>query len=402
MKIELPDFWLQHEGAELLARTAALLAQYNGDTLRVVTKLRTEKPDLPQHIYSKTIECSLARLRAFPYGNWTQHGFFTRQSVEQATAPAIAQHHAARFAGCRCVLEICTGAGFDTAALATRAERVISIEADAELAAMARHNLAVQNIRNVEILCGRAEDIIPTLDISSVDGVWADPSRRIDGHRADEPELYAPPLSVVAGLAQGRRCGIKIAPAATIESYPDAAREWIGYGNECREQLLWFNAPVIHNTVTLVDRQAVFFPVADAPREDILSKRSPGELAGLYLVEPHNALVRSGVLHSLYTEDCIELIDPHIAYGISILPPSPSPLYTRFRILEAFSWNEKLLKARLRERGWSNGTEIKKRGFPQLPEQVRSKLKLPSKGIAGVIILTRVAEGHLVLLAERL
>jgi SAM-dependent methyltransferase len=398
----LPDFWLQSDGADLLARTATLLDRFKGDTLRTVTRLRTEVPNLPQHIYSRTIECALARIKARPYGEWTRHGFFTRQSVEQATSPAIAHHHASRFAGCRFVLEICTGAGFDTAALAARAERVLSIEADPEVAAMARHNIAVQNINNVEVVCGRAEEIIPTLDIRDVDALWADPSRRIDGQRADEPELYAPPLSFVVGLAEERRCGIKIAPAATPEPHAGAAHEWIGYGSECREQILWFNAPVIDNTVSLVDQKAIFLPVADVSREEIVSRRSPGELSGLYLVEPHNALVRSGVLHSLYAEDCIELLDPHIAYGISILPPSPSPFYTRFHILEAFPWNEKLLKTRLRERGWSNGTEIKKRGFPQLPEQVRAKLKLPSKGTSGVVILTRVGEGHLVLLAERM
>lgn len=402
MTTEFPDFWLQSDGAELLVRTATLLAQYNNDTLRVITRLRTEFPDLPPHIYAKTVECSLARLKARQYGHWTEHGFFTRQSVEQATSPAIARHHAARFSGCQCVLEICTGAGFDTAALAARAQRVISIEADPELAAMARHNLAVQNIHNVEVLCGRAEEVIPTLDISSVDGLWADPSRRMEGQRADDPELYTPPLSFVLGLVGKRRGGIKIAPAATVTVDSAVAHEWIGYGNECREQILWIKAPVVQNTVSLIDQQAVFFPVADTTREDIVSARAPEELAGLYLVEPHNALVRSGVLQSLYAEDCIELIDSHIAYGLSNVQPSPSPFYTRFHILEAFPWNEKLLKSRLREREWGNGTEIKKRGFPQLPEQVRAKLKLPSKGKAGVVILTRVGKGHLAILAERL
>lgn len=401
MTTENSGFRHGSESDQILALAAALIQQYNGDTLRVVTRLRTDLPGLPPEVYATAVEQALARLRARPYGTWTEQGLFTRQSVEQATAPAIARHHAARFAGCRLVLEICTGAGFDTAALAAVADRVITIEADPELAAMARHNLAVQNIQNVEVLCGRAEDVIPTLDMSAVDGLWADPSRRIGGQRADDPELYAPPLSFVLGITGSRRCGVKIAPAAEPVIRPGVAREWTGYADECREQVLWMNAPVVDNTVSLADRQAVFIPVAGTTREELVSARTPDQLAGLYLVEPHKALVRSGVLHSLYAEDCIELLDVHIAYGISVLQPSPSPFYTRFRILEAFTWNEKRLKSRLREKGWGNGTEIKKRGFPQTPEQVRTRLKLPSKGTAGVVLLTRVGEGHLAILAER-
>lgn len=395
------DFWRSGEGQRLLARVEELLRQHGGDTLRVVGALRLA---VPQHsaFHSQAIAIAQARTKAMVYGTWTQQGLFTRQSVEQATAPAIAHHHAARFRGCGTVLEICTGAGFDTAALAAVVKRVISIEANSELAAMARHNLACQGIGNVDVVVGRAEDVGAALDLAAIDGVWADPSRRSDTRRLDNPDDYAPSLSFVLGIAGSRRCGIKIAPAATLEVLPHGwKREWIGYGGECREQVLWNNDAVIDNTVSLVDKGIVFQPQTNIARENLLCRVPMESWAGMEFVEPHNALVRSGVLQVFYAERGIALLDTHIAYGISKEHLPPSPFLTRFRICEAFAWNEKYLRKRLRELGWSNATEIKKRGFPQTPEQVRTKLKLPAQGVQGVVVLTRMGKGHIVVLAER-
>ena len=176
-------FWASGDGAALLEQASALAERLAGDTLRMVAALRAAFPEQPPDIVARAVETALARRKAPAYGEWAGRGLFTRRSVEQATAPEIARHRAARFAGCRTVVEICTGAGFDTAALAAVAGRVVSIEADEELAAFARHNLAVQGIANVEVIAGRAEDVAAALDMASVDGVWADPSRRTDNDR---------------------------------------------------------------------------------------------------------------------------------------------------------------------------------------------------------------------------
>lgn len=395
------DFWSSSEGMQLLELVRVLLQQYNGDTLRTVSALRAATPQYGA-FHSQALSLTQARGKAREYGMWTERGLFTRQSVEQATAPALAQHHAERFRGCATVVEICTGAGFDTAALARVAQRVVSIEANPELAAMARHNLACQGITNVDVRVGTAEEVVPTLDLSRVDGVWADPSRRTDTRRLDNPDDYAPSLSFVLGVAGERRCGIKIAPAATLSAVPQGwVREWVGYGGECREQVLWNAADVVDNTVSLVDSGIAFQPSTAVARESLVCTVPMLHWTGMMLVEPHNALVRSGVLQEFYAERGIELLDTHIAYGLCRQDAEPSPFFTRFRIVEAFAWNEKHVRKRLKERGWSNATEIKKRGFPHTPEQVRAKLKLPAQGKQGVVVLTRMGNKHVVVLAER-
>lgn len=394
--------WAHGSNAAMLQRASALVEQFAGETLRVVPALRSEFPKQSAPAVSRAVEFALARCKVQAYGEWTRAGLFTRQSAEQATAPAVAEHHASRFVGCRSVLEICTGAGFDTAALARVVRRVVSIEADAELAELARHNLAVQGIYNVDVLTGRAEDVLPALSMDEFDGLWADPSRRTsEGQRIVSPEDYAPPLPFVVHVARSLRCGIKLAPTVDIQLPHQWRREWIGYAGECREQLLWLHTPVVDNTVSLVDAGVVFEPSRLIQRSDLVLRAAPEALAGQWLVEPHNAVVRSGALHSLYADKGVALLDEHIAYGVSAHQLERSPLYSTFLIVEAFAWNEKKLRQRLRELQWGSGTQIKKRGFPQTPEQVRARLALPRGGTAGTVVLTRVGQGHIVLLCER-
>ena len=311
------------------------------------------------------------------------------------------------------MVEICTGAGFDTAALARcvgdSGGRVTTIEANAEVAAMARQNLAAQNIQNVEVLYGLAEDVMQTLDVRHFDGLWCDPSRRDDrGRRIANPNEYAPSLTWLQNVSQrlmaSSVAGIKISPAANLEYDTNWQREWIGYGNECREQTLWRGVQLVDGTVSLPDVSLQWSPPTERMNANVWDKPLQ-MLEGHFLIEPHGCLIRSGYLSGFFAERDIFLLDGHIAYGISVHEPPQSVWYQVFRIVEAFDFHRARLKERVIARGWGNSVEIKKRGFPETPDEIRKWLKLPaSKNApqnAGTVIITRVGAGHLVLLAER-
>ncbi len=396
------EYWLSGEGLALLARASDALARHGGDTLRAGTDVRK----YASSVYAgEALKIMLLRKKAHTkgLGSWTQNGFFTQQSLEQATAPAIAAHHAKRFTSCKHVLEICTGAGFDTAALARvlamNGGLITSIEASAELAAMARHNLAAQGITNVEVVCGLAENVVPTLDVARFDGFWCDPSRRNEhGRRIENPNEYKPSLAWLQALPIRGVRGVKISPAANLSFPPHSSaywREWIGFGDECREQVLWSGIAGVDGTATLVDKACAWFPPKNVSPVNVISAING------YLVEPHNSLIRSGHLAAFFAEWDVSLLDSHIAYGISQKKLPESPFYQTFRIVEAFPYNRKTLKQRVTAHGWGTRTEIKKRGFPDTPEQVRAWLKLKETQAFGVIFLTRTERGHLVILAER-
>lgn len=404
------EYWLTGEGASLLVSAKQMLDWHENDTLRAGIALRKRSPNTAPNIIAEAFEILMLRKKAQAFGLWAEQGFFTRQSLEQATAPVVARHHAERFTGCRHVLEICTGAGFDTAALARVAERVTTIELDTRLAAMARQNLVAQGITNVQVVCGAAADVVQTLDISLFDGCWCDPSRRnAQGKRIENPDEYSPPLSWLQGLMPQGIAGIKISPAANVASYLASkqtdsnniwAREWVGIGGECREQVLWRGVGLRDGTAVLPDMGEIWLPPENRIQPRVWDKPLSG-LEGHYLTEPHGCIIRSGRLADFFAEREISLLDEHIAYGISEIQLPQSAWLQAFRVVEAFPFHRKTLRERILAQSWGNGIEIKKRGFPETPDDIRKWLKLPLSKNAGTVIITRVGVGHAMMLAER-
>ena len=417
------EYWLSEEGVSLLCRTEELLLTTNNDTLRASMLLRKATNCLPE-IASAALDIVLCRHKALAMGDWTKRGFFTRQSLEQSTAPAVAKHHAERFQGCQHVLEICSGVGFDTAALAHTAARVTTIEANERLAAMARQNIAAQGLVNVEVLCGLAENICAKLDVSVFDGFWADPPRRDDqGRRIHTPDDYAPSLRWLQSLNVRGVRGVKIAPAVNCEPHHLAGtltgasasasarasasawvREWIGFGDECREQVLWSGAEGMSDGMATLLESAGIVEQMLPPQNATIPNLWNGDaelLTGRFLVEPHGTLIRAGHLGTFFAERDWMLLDEQIAYAIATEKPPKSAWYEAFEILEALPFQYARLKERLTMYGWGNGTEIKKRGFPETPDEVRKKLRLPGSGEAGVVICTRKGNRHWAVLARR-
>lgn len=393
-------FWTGDEGEHLLHHTAALLQTYQWDVLRAGQELR--KTTTPE-IAAQAIEFVLLRHKAVQklgYGAWATKGLFIRQSLEQSSNPTIASFHAQYFAQCRRVLEICTGLGADTAALCNHAEFVTGVESDAQLVQMAKHNVALQGISNASIIHSTAENFpIERVLPPSIDGIWADPSRRAaDGSRIYDPELYSPPLRWFNTLPSNILKAIKISPAVNLsEIYSRIySRQWVGFGAECREQILWQNSPIPDGTVSLVDQAAHWSPCAQTNQKPDLKK------TGYYLVEPHNALIRSGFLATFYLEHELYLLDPAIAYGISDTMPRSSPFYTLYRIIDKTPCRRKTINAKLRVLGWGAGTIVKKRGFPEAPEQIRRWLRFCDTDTAGILFFTRVGDNHIVLFAQKL
>ncbi|MBL0323554.1 MAG: hypothetical protein IPP80_14530 [Ignavibacteria bacterium] len=98
------------------------------------------------------IDVALGTLRAERLGKRRDGWLFTDKMAEQCTHPRIAAHHAVPFTGREHVLEICTGAGLDAAALAAVSGRVTSFEADPIIADITAGNLHRTGITNVDVV----------------------------------------------------------------------------------------------------------------------------------------------------------------------------------------------------------------------------------------------------------
>jgi len=371
------------------------------DLPTLVLRLKKAFPTASSEILSLAAEIVTARdVAPDKLGEWARGGFFSHGVLQQASRAAIATQRSSYFSGCRHVLEIGTGSGSDTAALARVAAHVTTVEHDRATAELAQRNLVLQGITNVTCVVGHAEELVPAL-IAACDSLFADPARRTrSGERVKEGEEYSPPLSWVLGLSVPGVRAIKVSPGLFVEpAPPGCARQFVGVGDECLEQTLWFNSPVRDSSVVLADRGIVWAPSG--------TSTTIGNCAGLsgFLSEAHAVVNRSQYLREFFSERGISLVADDVAYGISPTAPTPSPLLDRFRIVTDFAYQSKRLKEKLHELGWSNRTEFKKRAMALDPESLRREMGLPEhshNAPFGVVFIFPWRGKPWVVLAERI
>lgn len=337
-------------------------------------------------------DLALGTLRARSLGKAQPGWLFTRQMAEQATHPVVAAYHAEAFRGLETVLDICTGPGVDASALAQVVNRVITVEADEQVYAVATSNLLRHGVQNVELLLGQWPDDI--VRQHQWDGVWADPSRRSDGRRVFDAKHYEPALS---SIPDARRVGVKVGPGDQIPTGTFSS-EYIGVAGECRERILWWGDEMLRPLVTLLSDAHT--PVSWSPQRDEVGQQSSVVDSGEYLIEPHNAIIASGAVGAFFVEKGASVFDTKIAYGVLDSVPAPSPWYDAYRI-EAILQGVPLrrIQEEVRSRKWGSGTVIKKRGWDKDPEQFRRQLDFVPDGEPGVILIARVGSAHITILA---
>ena len=220
-----------------------------------------------------------------------------------------------------------------------------------------------------------------------------------------------PPLDALTAL-QTRipALGVKVMPGVSDDELPDnCGVEFTGHAGACKEAVLWFGPLAIHQRWASVHTGGVWQKIVSEstlePDMGQTEKPTSVELplaelsAGSILYEPHPAVIRAGAFDELCRQLDARLIDPHIAYLLSSTLHE-HPLVQAFRLLEVFPFSLKQLNRRLQALGVGE-IELKKRGFPMEPEQLRKRLTLTAGGRSAVLLIMRHGDDHVMILAER-
>jgi len=170
--------------------------------------------------------------------------------------------------------------------------------------------------------------------------------------------------------------------------------EFISDMGECKEALLWTGAMMRGEGTRAVVIGKSEMSILSTGGDDT-SHFQAGDDA--YLYEPDPAVIRAHLVQALGDRIGAHLIDPHIAY---LVGPAlvETPFATAYAIVDRFAFHVKALNRALRERSVER-VVIKKRGFPQEPEQVRKQLKLAGSEEM-TLVLTRVGQQHQVILCR--
>lgn len=192
------------------------------------------------------------------------------------------------------------GLGVDFAAQARLFDRCTYVERNAELCALARHNLPLLGLERARVVCAAAEDYLAAME--PVDWLFLDPARRDEAGRKtvlladcrpDVTEL-APLLLEKAGHVL-----VKLSPmldaADAVRRLPAVAEvHVVAHGGECKELLLLLSRG--HKgepRVTCADGQRLF---SFAPAEEQAARPAQAATLRRYLYEPGAALLKAGAL----------------------------------------------------------------------------------------------------------
>jgi len=387
------------DAARLTASPAALallatMPPYEAaGALTLASQLRARGAD-PAIVSAAMTQARLRAAASAKFGPFAQGMLFTQDGLEQATRLAVAAHHAQRYvsAGLDTVADLTCGLGADAMAFASLGLSVLAFERDEATALFADHNL--RHWDNARVVYA---DAMATLAAGSIDAqaLFVDPARR-DGHgRRHDPRDYSPPLDNVLALrARWPEMGLKLGPALPHDAVPpESEAQWVSVDGDVVELGVWSGRLARrhgHSALVMRGSQSHTFDGDPVPGE-------AGPL-GEYVYEPDGAIIRAGLVGPLADQLGARLIDSHIAYLTSDAPIE-TPFAAGFRVLESLPYSEKRLASALSSRGIGR-LEIKKRGMDIDPAALRPRLKLKGKASA-TVILTRVANSRLALIAER-
>ena len=198
----------------------------SGSELSAITALRAQGHD-PEVVRAAVEQVVLRR---HLNQHWPIGWVLTRDGVEQASHPLVADFHAevVQKAGVTSIVDLTAGLGSDSAALARHGMSVTAVERDPYTAELLAHNVGQGSGVPVTILIGDSMELVPPSGAYFVDPARRSGTRTASGSRAlpeRDPERWSPPLAWVLDLATQALVFMKAAPA--LDPPPGWARYYI-------------------------------------------------------------------------------------------------------------------------------------------------------------------------------
>jgi len=326
----------------------------------------------------------LRRRAAGKLGDAAAGWLFTDEALQQAGPTPVAAHRAARLAGVG-VHDLTCSIGTDVAALAAVCPLALGSDLDPVRVLMARHNLARAGL---PVRLAVADALAPTS--RGLLG-YADPARRDPAGRRITSASTLPPVADLDAAHARRPPVLRLPPGIDYEQLARPGEvEIVSLDGTAREAVLW------PSELATVGRRATVLLSGSAPAPDGLTSDDPDDAGvgtvGDWLVDPDPAVVRAHLVRHYAARHGLLLLDPHLAY---LTGPRPPPGIRAFRVLDAAPYRERTVADWARRDGIGT-LEIKQRGTPVIPDELRGRLRPALRGpttAAATLVLARIGSG---------
>ena len=350
------------------------------------------------------LEAATARRRA--RGRWPDADelLLTREALEQASDPVVADHRAGRLlAALRAgsgttdtVVDLCAGIGGDTIALARIVSeqdvQVVAVDIDASRLLLLAHNAEVAG---VHVATRRADAL--TVELPSGSVLHTDPSRRRDGRRIRRLREHEPSVpALFAAHPDASLWAVALAPGVDVEDrdLPEGIEvEYTQLGGALLEATVWTGPghPVPgpdgqrRASATLLGDDGSVVTRGHVPAWRV---RLPVGGIGRVLIEVAPSAVRARLHDTIGRELGARRIAQHRALLTADAPPATSPWYRARPVLAELSPRPRAVRRWLQDHELATGTpptvEVVLHGVMADPEALWRDIGRPRRGPHGL------------------
>ncbi|MCU0390402.1 MAG: class I SAM-dependent methyltransferase [Thermoflexibacter sp.] len=326
-------------------------------------------------------------------------------SLEQCSSEQTAQFKANLLEG-KTLVDLTGGLGVDTYFFSKYFGKVDYIEQNADLAAVAKHNLNELGVRNIQFHAMHAEEFLKNLK-TKIDCIYLDPARRNEANRKlvlledCEPNLLQL-LPIL--LEKAHQVLVKTSPMLDI----DLAMKSLGQNlqkvivlavdNECKEVLYLLGSKSATSDIETINidkenRQQLFSFTKESESTASISYALPQQ----YLYEPNAAILKAGGFKSIASVFQINKLHLHShLYTSTHLVPH---FVGRSFVITAIS---KLDKKELKKYLPDNKANIAVRNFPISVEEIRKQTGIKEGGDIYLFATKDIKEKKIVLICHKI
>ncbi len=330
------------------------------------------------------VETVRLRRRAVPkLGRSAARWLLTDEALQQASPERVAAHRAARLAGLG-VHDLTCSIGGDLVHLAAACPVAVGSDLDPVRARMAAHNLAVQG-RPARVAVADALRPVTRGLLG-----YADPARRDPAGRRITSVSTVPSIAELDDAldAAERPPVLRVPPGIDYDALSRPGEvELVSLDGIAREAVLW------PPELAAVARRASVLRSGDPAADEVVTSDDPDDAgvgpAAEWIVDPDPAIVRAHLVRHYAARHRLHLLDEHLAY---LSGPRPPDGVRAFRVIDAAAYRERTVAAWIARDGVGT-LEIKQRGTPVIPDELRRRLRGVLRGpkrVAATLIVARI------------
>lgn len=371
-----------------------------------VTKLALSKNPFPNIEWREIVNQIAARQKAkFKLPSWYNCRniiYPSKISVEQTSSERTAAYKLTLLNG-ESLIDLTGGFGVDAYYFSKKMRRVIHVETNSELSAIAQHNAGQLQVDNIEFLSGDGTEILKKSGM--FDWIYVDPSRRTDAKgKVFMLKDCLPNVTELQSLyvMHAKNTLIKTAPildisAGLLELQNVKEIQVVAVDNEVKE-LLWiagektFDQPIAITAVNLSNSQSsVFSGTFGLPRTVGYS------IPKQFLYEPNAAIMKAALYDDVAAEYAIDKLHPnsHLYTSDEMIAAFPGRI---FKIDNVIPYNKTQMAKFLQ----GSKANVTTRNFPDKVEVIRKKYKISDGGTTYSFFTTDLNDNKIALICTKL